>query len=794
MAETAIGTATDTGRMQQIGSGLKNRLTVLIGILMITACIATGISLVLEASASLRQNAAQAVSDASTQEASRVSAFVDGAMQRAIQLANFITFQAELGSIDRTQIMHHTQRVLADEPGLFASWILAPVGSLDDRDAEFASKPGYDLEGAFVPFYTRKDGQAQAAFTEPTETNDWDSDFYKLPATTGQRTVVAPYVDPYVNIMMTSVTVPVKLGPRPTVVVGIDIALAQIQDRLETVRIFENGRIFLLDSAGTYVSHWDHERLGKAATPDQIPAAILDAAKAGNTLNLPWPDGFTDTMFQVVPVRFSLSGETWSLVAEVPRTEAEASIFAMKQAGVVTGLIAITLGLIGAWLLAGTISRPIVAVTRALVSLARGETNIALPPVRSRDEIGQMATALVGLQASVSDAFRLKQMVETQPSSVLLCTQDGQITYVNGAAESFLTGLEEYLSCPASALTGQPLSVFGSIGATLMDMARATSDTPQRQRLPLGPAMLDLHASAIRSDSGALIGVMVNWYDVTRSISLADEFESKVRNIASSVTEAAEQVQSAAAAMTETAENMRSRSAVVASTAEEAGSNVSAVAQAGEQLSVSIDEITRSVADAATMTQQAVAEAHLARTTIQSLNTAARNIGEVVELITNIANQTNLLALNATVEAARAGELGKGFAVVANEVKALASQTAKATDEIARQISDVQKATGQVVAVTEQIGSIIGHIDHISQTIAAAVEEQGVTTREISRNVQEAASGTRMVSANIADVARDAGETALSADAVHGTSTILRREARELDKAVEVFLGQMRAL
>ena len=794
MSDTGTNAGVTRPRMERMKSGLKNRLTVLIGILMVTACIATGVSLVLEASASLRQNAAQAVADASNQEASRVSTFVDGAMQRAIQLANFITFQAELGSIDRAQIMHHSLRVLADEPGLFATWILAPVGSLDDRDAEYASKPGYDLEGAFVPFYTRKDGDAKAAFTEPTATNDWDSDFYAIPAKSGRRTVIAPYVDPYVNIMMTSVTAPVKLGDRPPVVVGIDITLSQIQERLEAVRIFTSGRAFLLDSAGTYISHWDHDRLGKPATPDQMPASILEAAKAGQSLNLAWPDGFSDTMFQVVPVRFSLSGEAWAMVTEVPRAEAEASIFAMKQAGVITGLIAITLGLIGAWLLAGTISRPIVAVTKALVALAKGETDIALPAPGSRDEIGQMAAALVGLRSSVSDAFRLKQMVETQPSSVMLCTSQGDIAYVNTAAETFLTPLEAHLDCPASALTGQSLGAFRDIGTTLKEMVAASTEAPQRQRLAIGPAMLDLHANAIRSDAGTLIGVMVNWYDVTRSVSLADEFESKVRHIASSVTEAAEQVQSAAAAMTETAENMRSRSAVVASTAEEAGSNVSAVAQAGEQLSSSIDEIAHSVAQAATMTQQAVTEAGQARSTIQSLNTAARNIGEVVELITNIANQTNLLALNATVEAARAGELGKGFAVVANEVKALASQTAKATDEIARQISDVQKATGLVVSVTEEISSIIGHIDHISQTIAAAVEEQGVTTREISRNVKEAASGTRIVSANIADVARDAGETALSADAVHGTSTILRREARELDRAVETFLGQMRAL
>src|SRR5207253_7822042 len=136
---------------------------------------------------------------------------------------------------------------------------------------------------------------------------------------------------------------------------------------------------------------------------------------------------------------------------------------------------------------------------------------------------------------------------------------------------------------------------------------------------------------------------------------------------------------------------------------------------------------------------------------INELSQAAGRIGDVVKLITAIAEQTNLLALNATIEAARAGEAGRGFAVVASEVKQLASQTAKATEEISAQIAGMQTATQDSVAAIKEIGGTIGRISDIASTIAAAVEEQGAATNEIARNVGEASKGTAQVATSITD-------------------------------------------
>jgi methyl-accepting chemotaxis protein len=274
---------------------------------------------------------------------------------------------------------------------------------------------------------------------------------------------------------------------------------------------------------------------------------------------------------------------------------------------------------------------------------------------------------------------------------------------------------------------------------------------------------------------------------------LADEFQQAVGNIVDTVSSASTELEAAAGTLTKTAEVTQELSSTVAAASEQASANVQSVASATEEMTTSVNEISRQVQESSKIAGEAVKQAQATDSRINELSKAAGRIGDVVKLITAIAEQTNLLALNATIEAARAGEAGRGFAVVASEVKQLASQTAKATDEISTQIAGMQSATQESVASIKEIGGTINRISEIASTIAAAVEEQGAATQEIARNVGEAAKGTQQVASNITDVNRGAGETGSASAQVLSSAQSLSHESNHLKSEVDKFLMTVRA-
>jgi methyl-accepting chemotaxis protein len=274
---------------------------------------------------------------------------------------------------------------------------------------------------------------------------------------------------------------------------------------------------------------------------------------------------------------------------------------------------------------------------------------------------------------------------------------------------------------------------------------------------------------------------------------LADEFQAAVGNIVQTVSSASSQLEAAASTLTQNAETTQRLSTTAAAASNEASANVNSVASASEQLTGSVNEIARQVGESSRIANEAVQQAQKTDARIATLSQAASRIGDVVKLITGVAEQTNLLALNATIEAARAGEAGKGFAVVAQEVKALAAQTAKATDEISTQIAGMQTATEESVAAIKEIGGTIARISEIASAIAAAVEEQGAATQEISRNVQQAAEGTAQVATNITDVNKGASQTGSASGQVLTSAQSLSRESNRLKVEVDKFLTTVRA-
>jgi methyl-accepting chemotaxis protein len=274
---------------------------------------------------------------------------------------------------------------------------------------------------------------------------------------------------------------------------------------------------------------------------------------------------------------------------------------------------------------------------------------------------------------------------------------------------------------------------------------------------------------------------------------LADRFESAVGEIIGAVSSASTELEATAVTLKATAELTEELSNGVTEASLEASTNVQSVASATTEMSTSVGEIGRQMAESTRIAGEAVRQAHDTDEKITALSVAATKIGNIVDLISKIAQQTNLLALNATIEAARAGESGKGFAVVAQEVKMLAAQTASATQDIRLQIGGMQTATEVSVTAIKEISMTIDRLSDIASNSFVAVGRQEAVTGDIARNVQRAATGASEVNTKIVEMNRGASETGSASSQLLASAQQLSGESSRLKMEVQKFLADVRA-
>ncbi len=353
------------------------------------------------------------------------------------------------------------------------------------------------------------------------------------------------------------------------------------------------------------------------------------------------------------------------------------------------------------------------------------------------------------------EVAQLMRMIDEMPINVMSADRQSlEINYLNQTSIKTLEKIQHLLPVPVSQIKGQCIDIFHKNPSHQRKILDDPSKLPHRAVITLGDQKLELHVSSVTDNDGNYVGPMVNWSVITDQVNMAE----KVSNVVSAVSAASTELTSSAGSMSEIAAN--------------ADSGASQVAAACEQLGSSIEEISRRISESSGKAGEGVSEAARSTKMIEGLAEAAASIGNVVNLIQEIAEKTNLLALNATIEAARAGESGKGFAVVASEVKSLANQTAKATDEISQQVNAIQSATGSAVEANEGVADTIGKVEEAITAIAAAMEEQAAAVREMS----ESAGSMRATSSEAGSIA---GEVNAAAEELAGRATELDGEVRE---------------
>lgn len=268
----------------------------------------------------------------------------------------------------------------------------------------------------------------------------------------------------------------------------------------------------------------------------------------------------------------------------------------------------------------------------------------------------------------------------------------------------------------------------------------------------------------------------------------ASEFETEMGQLLADMNREMDQLSSTATNLETAADGSRRQADQMDAATTRAFDSVGSVASAAQELSASINEIVSQISQSSELVERATATSHSSRTKVTELSTSAQEIGDVVNLIRDIAGQTNLLALNATIEAARAGESGKGFAVVAAEVKGLADQTANAIQVISDQVEQIQNVSGEttnmIAAITEQMDKINAFTTHV----AAAIDQQGVATNEIAVNVSTASDSTRMAADEVSSAAETAQATSSAAKTILGVSQDVKTAGQQITDRVEAFL------
>ena len=375
-----------------------------------------------------------------------------------------------------------------------------------------------------------------------------------------------------------------------------------------------------------------------------------------------------------------------------------------------------------------------------------------------------LATDRVKAEANVD---LMKQMLDQMPVNAMVCNAETFIIdYANQTSIATLEAVREHIPIEPKDLIGSCVDVFHKAPEHQRRILSDPSNLPFHSKIRLGPEVLDLRVNPLFNEQGTYTHALLTWSVATKFVNLSDTFEASVKSVV-------DQVSSASTELNATSETM-------AAAAEEASTQASTVAAATEQLSMSANEIGLQTNRAREITSDAVAKAEVSQQGVTRLAELAQSVDAVVNLINDIAEQTNLLALNATIEAARAGDAGKGFAVVANEVKTLASQTAKATDEIAGQIGAIQSETKGAVDAITTITTVVREVNEIAQGIAAAVDEQNAALQEVT--------------GNISGVSEAAAETGSAASETLQASGELSEQAEILRKEVDEFMVEVRQL
>ena len=560
----------------------------------------------------------------------------------------------------------------------------------------------------------------------------------------GQTAISDPMKSPATQEAVSVITAPVMVNGQMLGIIGMSLRLSAITAAfVEGVHFGEEGYLVISSATGIVIAH-----------PNSEHVLSLDISKMpglGEMVKL--RKGRLEYEFEgaVKYGHFSeIDGLGWQVLATATKDEFLAPVKKIETIALTVGALAAVLISLVIWLVARKVSKTVNNVADRLRDIAEGEGDLTQRlQVMSHDEVGKLAGYFNQLMDKLQGTVRA------------IADKTGQVSGASGnllkTAESMAdnAGLMNRMSQEATEGVGVARNTMTSLATQVEEVSGSTSTVATA-------------AEEVSANLGT-VGAAV------------EEMTSSLRTIAGATEQMTANMRAVATAM----EEMSAGATTVSGTAGQMSSNMASVAAAIEQMSATINEVARSAANASKVAEEAMGLAGAATGKMDVLGEAARQIGQVTEVIKRIAEQTNLLALNATIEAASAGDAGRGFAVVANEIKELANQSARAAEDIAGRITGVQNNTGDAVKVIGDVSGIIRTISESVNAIAAAVEEQGTAAREMASHVGETNAGAKEIATSIAQVASGAADVSRNVQQATQGATEVASSVQEISRGAD---------
>ncbi|MEH6632926.1 MAG: HAMP domain-containing methyl-accepting chemotaxis protein [Halopseudomonas aestusnigri] len=420
---------------------------------------------------------------------------------------------------------------------------------------------------------------------------------------------------------------------------------------------------------------------------------------------------------------------------------------------------------------------------KAMTSISEGEVDFT-PPVVGPDEFRTMATALDQLSNSVAQVFQLHNMVETSPMATVMINPESLISFANHRARRYIN----YEDAEKD-FTGEAGNFFGLENADYISLI-APENLPNTRLVTFHNKLLEVSASAVVGNAGEFKACMLTWQNVTdreNNREAASELINNVRRVADRVSALSLNVEETSTSLNSQSQTVTEQAQNTQELAQSGYDSAQGVTQTTETMSTDIRTINNESDRARTTSNEALNQLAKASETVNQLRNSSDSISKINEMITTITNQTKILAMNATIEAARAGEAGRGFGVVASEVKALAEETASATDQVAAMIKELQIHAQATTDTMESIDVVMQQVGETQNKISDSINEQDRAAGAIAQNIEGMAQGSRQIVDLVNDVHRQSIDTGSSAQSLLGTSKELAEEASKLNERLTEY-------